>query len=262
MNDRKTTTRTASDEVCRFLDGATRGQKDWYLAQGEPSCFIGHVADPDGMRQVLYPCLRGIMVGRPAASVDEAVSEAARFREGLIAKGGLEPVDEIGLGIDDEARDLEDLFSDQIGTIQHVAHVATMGNAGKGEALSLIMRDIVDAIAGGVSMPILDDLPCLKPLVERARECADECDGRMRDELVDDALMMMRDAGAVGFLISASHPEIGNVREGSFSIHGYTWHSEIFYATTYPQACRKAVAWFDRTLEEMRSDPKRQAKAS
>jgi hypothetical protein len=260
MNDSKTTSRIASAAVVRFLKDATPGQKEWYMAQGEPSCFIGHATDPDGMRRVMYPCLRGIMVGKPAASVEEAVAEARRFRNELLAKEGLEPVDEVELGIDDEAHDLEDLFSEQIGTIQQIAHVATMANCDRGEVLTMIMRDVIDALGAGCSLSLIDDLPCLRPLVEHSRECAEDGDGRTRDDLVDDAIMMMRDAGAMGFLVLASHPDIGNVRGDSFSIHGHTYETDIFYGSTYAMACRKAVAWFDRTLEEMRNDPKRQAK--
>lgn len=260
-----TTTRYASAAVSAFLKTATKPQRLWYMVQGQPKCYVGNVMDDKGLREVLYPCLRGIMIGKPVGSVDDAVAEAARVKADIIATETLEPVDEAALGIDEEALELGESIDEGLAQIEDICHVATQAGTVRSEVLEEMIEDVYRDIREGRETPVLADLPFLsrfakKQNVDTSEEDEDESDGG----IVDDMLMAMRDAGAVGFLVRASVPEISDVRAdgGGYSVHYGTRRLEIFYGSTYRHACLKAIDWAERQIERMKAEPKRQARGA
>jgi hypothetical protein len=260
-----TTSRTASAAVGEFLRTATKPQKLWFMTRGEPTCLSLTVMDADGLKSVFYPSLRGITVGQTVASPEEAVAAAAKVKADIIATETLEAVDEVELGIDDEALDLADLFDDNLVRIDQICHVGTMFEGSAAEPLERIIDDLMsyDKSSAFDDLPFLRKLAdSLKPKAKSDDEDADEEERPSSGEILEDALMVLRDNGAVGFFVEASVPEISDVREGAYSVHYGMRRTDIHYASTYRRACLKALAWGKAELAAMEADPKRRRKAA
>lgn len=261
-----TTSRTASTAVGAFLRTASKPQKMWFMTQGEPTCLTLTVMQDGGLKNVFYPSLRGIAMGQPVESPKLAVEKAAKVKADIIATEPMEAVDEAALGIDDEALDLADLFNEDLVRIDAVCHIATMYEGSAAEPLERLLDDMLSY----GECAAFEDLPFLRRLTtpEKAKPTSDEDqndvgndeddDRPSSDELVDDAMMLLRDNGAMGFLIEATVPEISDVRGGAYSVHYGIRRTEIIYASTYRQACLKALDWGRAQIAAMQADPKRQ----
>lgn len=266
-----TTSRTASTAVGAFLRTASKPQKMWFMTQGEPTCLTLAVMQDGGLKNVFYPSLRGIAMGQPVESPKLAVEKAAKVKADIIATEPMEAVDEAALGIDDEALDLADLFNEDLVRIDAVCHIATMYEGSAAEPLERILEDLLsyDKCAAFEDLPFLRRLTTpekAKPTSDGDQDDAEDLDDAVdgdderpsSDELVDDALMLLRDNGAMGFLIEATVPEISDVRGGAYSVHYGIRRTEIIYASTYRQACLKALDWGRAQIAAMQADPKRQ----
>lgn len=235
--------RFASATVSAFLASATKGQRAWYMSQGEPQCLTGCIVGEKGLTTVLYPGLRGIVVGPAVGTEKEAVAKASDALANLKADPSVfEPFDEAAAGIDDEAVDLAAAFEEASLRLERIAHIGTMQDGSPSDVLKELVEDM------DVDHPVsaMTDLPH----VVRIKLSDDEIDD---EALMDDFLMGCHDAGKMGFLVEASVPEMRPTGPSSFSVHYGTRRTDVFYASTFAHACRKALAWAEQEVESMRT---------
>lgn len=235
--------RFASPAVIAFLNAATKGQKSWYMAQGEPQCLTGCIVGKDGLRSVLYPGLRGIVVGPEAADERTALAAAAEALSRIRADSAtFEPFDESAHDIDDEAIDLAAAFEQASLRLERIAHIGTMQDGSPSDVLKELVEDM------DVDHPVsaMYDLPH----VVRIKLSDDDMDD---EAMMDDFLMGCHDTGAMGFLVEASVPEMRPTGPTSFSVHYGSRRTDVFYASTFAHACRKALAWAEKEVESMRT---------
>ena len=225
--------RTPSDAQSGFLRSAPKAQRIWWMTRGEPECLRLQTFGPEGLSVLLYPSLRGVGIGKPVATVEEAVAKAAAVKADLLATEELEPVDEAALGIDDEATELATLLTEASVRIETIAHVGTMQEGSMSDPLA----EIVDDLDGDHLVSALVDLPFLVPLL-RSEERTTSAEFR------EEFSMRMHDAGADGFLVQASVPTLSPHRDGKgASVHYGDRRTDVFYASTFRHACLKALAW-------------------
>lgn len=237
------TVRQASYAVASYLSKAKPGQVSWYLSQSEPQAIsVMQMIEGDFVNRI-YPGLRGLVVGQPCGTVEEAeAAAAAKLAELLSDPSALEPFDVVAAEIDDEATDLSQAFDQASLRLESIAHIGTMQEGSPSDPLVEIVENL------DVDHPVsaLDDLPFLVPmLLQEGR--------RRRDDLLEDFQMLCHDHGRQGFLIEASVPRMVPTGEGSFSVHYGTRHLDVFYGATFAVACRKALAWAERQVEAMRT---------
>jgi hypothetical protein len=239
--------RFASGNVAAFLRTATAGQKAWYMAQGEPQCLTGCILDDKGLKTVLYPGLRDIVVGQATSTEKEAVAKASEVLDELKADAGIfEPFDEAAYGVDDEAIDLAAAFDEASVRLERIAHIGTMREGSPSDVLKELVEDM------DVDHPVsaMHDLPHVVRIKLSDEDMDDEA-------LMDDFLMGCHDAGAMGFLVEASVPEMRPNGPSSFSVHYGSRRTDVFYASTFAQACRKALEWAAEEVESMRTGERR-----
>lgn len=177
--------------VSAFMREATKEQVNWYLAQSEPQCLSGTFMEEGEFVEKKFPGLRGVMVGKEVQTIDEAIAKAEEVKAKLL-EGELEPFDEVAMGIDDEARDLQQAFDEGLVRLEAITHVGTMQDGSISEPLEEMLERF------NLDYPVAahDDLPFVrKALEDEEYEAEDE-----------DIIQIMRDHGAVGFLIEASVP--------------------------------------------------------
>lgn len=235
--------RFAPATVSAFLASATKGQRAWYMAQGEPQCLTGCIVGEKGLTTVLYPGLRGIVVGPAAGTEKEAISKASDALTSLKADPSVfEPFDEAAAGIDDEAIDLAAAFDEASLRLERIAHIGTMQDGSPSDVLKELVEDM------DVDHPVsaMSDLPHVVRI-----KLSD--DGIDEEALMEDFLMGCHDAGKMGFLVEASVPEMRPTGPSSFSVHYGMRRTDVFYASTFAHACRKALAWAEQEVESMRT---------
>lgn len=214
------TTRFASPAVSAFLKKAEPGQQNWFLTRGDPQCLSGDFMEAGNFVTKLYPGLRGIIVGKAVDTPEEAIVNAAATKKRLLAEK-CEPFDEAAAGVDDEALDLQERFDKGLLRLENIAHIGTMQDGSLAEPLREMIEHLEDARAS-----LIDDLPFLAAF-----------------DPEEDIIEILRDHGAVGFLIEASIPTRTRHDDRSASIHYHTRQTEIFYGSTFATACAKALAW-------------------
>ena len=232
------TTDFAPPIVSAFLREATKEQVNWYLAQSEPQCLSGTFMEEGELVDKIFPGLRGVMVGKEVKTFDEAIAKAGEVKAKLL-EGDLEPFDEVTMGIDDEARDLQRAFDEGLVRLEAIAHVGTMQDGSISEPLEEMLErfDLEYPVAA------LDDLPFVRKALENEEYEAE----------IEDIIQIMRDHGAVGFLIEASVPHRTPHGDGSASIHYGTRRTNVFYASTFAAAARKAIVWAAKETAKMES---------
>lgn len=240
-----TTSILASPAVSAYLNVASKERTCWYLTQGEPQALTMTVMTEAGLERRILPGLMGLVVGKPTETAEEAVAIARGVRDGLLADPSkLEPFDLVEAEIDDEAVDLARAFSDASLRIEEIAHIGTMQDGSPSDVLVRMVEDMAQDLDHPASA--LTDMPFLAAILVENKGSIDE-------GVMDDVLMSLHDHGRQGFLISASVPEMKPTGPDSFSVHYGTRRVDVFYASTYAVACRKALAWAEHEVESMRT---------
>lgn len=283
------TSRFASITVGDFLKTATAGRRMWYIAQGKPQALQGNFLVEGNFETRIFPGLRGIRVGNAVKTAEEAISEATRVRDDLLARDDLEPFDEAELGVDDEAIDLAERFQDVGARIESILHIGGMSPDEGTEAL----RTFIEDLEADRPNALFDDIPWLQSFLEPSKSATaqetdaenaqtgsaevsageearedddedpreDEEDERSTEELIDDFLMRAHDHGTMGFVVEVSVPlYVPHGSGGGCSVHMSTRYLQQRYASTFRVACERGLDWAEKKIEEMRAAPPKDAK--
>lgn len=240
----------AKPATMRILRDLTKDQRRTYMARGVPRALVGTylLVEGDMFGETvtkIRPSLRGIIVGDEVASIDEAVVKAAEVRDRLMAEGLLADLDEIALGIDGEAVDLEARFQEAGVRIENIVHIGTMQDGTPSEAL----REMI----GNIEEHDVRALDAHLPFLARLHRLREDEDGDMDEhEFADEFLESARDEGLSGFLVEVSVPHITPHAGGGWSIHGGIRSLAVRYGANYRQACERALEWAEAKNEEMR----------
>ena len=224
----KITEQFAPQHVTDTLKTLNKDQVDWYLTRGEPQCLQGQFLVDGDFAIKLFPGLRGIIVGKEVKTAKQAIAAAQKVRDNALARSP-QAFDETMAGLSTEANDLQVRFEENLLRVEDIAHVGTMQDGSIADPLERI----------------LDNLICDGKVGEYAKDLVFLNEDLAGAE-VEDIVSMMRDRGAVGFLIEVSVPEQTPRSDKSRDIHYHTRHTQIIYGSTYQVACEKALAWAEQ----------------
>jgi hypothetical protein len=247
-----TTVAPAPKNVQDFIRSATQGQRMGFLSKGEPQCISFQTFSPDkGLFTVLYPGLRGVIVGKGVETPEEAVAVAAQRLTEFSADPSLVEVDEIALGIDGEGHAFSQRFAEIGCRLEAIYHIGTMGMT---DDMPETLADLVSDVEHELASKLLEDMPAIKVAIDRTAAEAKESK-EVPSPLRDYFIETCHDEGYHGFVVTVSIPLHKPHADGrGASIHGGIRHLQSRYGANFRTACERALEWAAGEYERMMAE--------
>ena len=116
--------RRLNKQQINWFKNATSRQRDAFLAKGDPGAI--ELLDAEGLKKVYAPTIRGVIIGEPKASFDEACDYAeVRLLPLQIRALSGEQVDEHALGIDGFHSQFVQQARGELLKLEHIIHLGS-----------------------------------------------------------------------------------------------------------------------------------------
>lgn len=239
-----------------WLQGATQGQRNAWLAKGPIE--IGSYLDQstDEAKEIFRAHIRGVVVGEFGADQKAVELEAGKILE-KIRQGPQEPVDEEALGIGTVNQEIPGALEDATVSFEQVFHLGALlvadGHIPDG------FLEFIEEIDERTAKELETDLPWVGEFMKEVDPGTSRVDREMN---AGRFLELAMHGGTLGFLVQVSHPVMDFDASGasasfSWGYYGTRW----VYAESIREVATKAVAWAKEDDEASMQKAMRKASA-